>query len=68
MLFRLVSDDFMTCKITYVVKENTVIYNQTIELNFLILTLAQQKEVNKQIKTIERNYKEIVVLKKNKKE
>ncbi|MFT7352991.1 MAG: transglutaminase-like putative cysteine protease, partial [Flavobacterium sp.] len=59
-----VSDDFMTCEITYVVKENTVIYDQTIELNFLILTLAQQKEVNKQIKKIERNYKEIVVLKK----
>ena len=54
----------MTCKITYVVKENIVIYNQTIELNFLILTLEQQKEVNKQIKKIERNYKEIVVLKK----
>ena len=59
-----VSNDFMTCEITYVVKENTVIYIQTIELNFLILTLEQQKEVNKQIKKIERNYKEIVVLKK----
>ena len=59
-----VSNDFMTCEINYVVKENQVIYNQTIELNFLILTLEQQKVVNKQIKKIERNYKEIVVLKK----
>ena len=45
-------------------KEIKVIYNHTIELNFLILSLEQQKEVNKLIKKIERNYKEIVVLKK----
>lgn len=59
-----VSNDFMTCEITYQVKGNNIIYNQNIVLNFLILSLEQQKEVNKQIKKIEKNYKEIVVLKK----
>jgi hypothetical protein len=59
-----VSNDLMTCEITYQVKGNEVIYNQTIELNFLILSLENQKEVNKEIKKIERNYNEIVVLKK----
>ena len=59
-----VSNDLMTCKISYKVKGNEVIYTQEIELNFLVLSLEQQKEVNKEIKNIERNYKEIVVLKK----
>ncbi|KGL62698.1 transglutaminase-like domain-containing protein [Polaribacter sp. Hel1_85] len=59
-----VSNDFITSEITYVLEENEVIYNHTIELNFLILSLENQKEVNKLIKKIERNYKEIVVLKK----
>lgn len=59
-----VSNEFLTSEITYLVEGNKVIYNQSIELNFLILSLEQQKEVNKLIKKIERNYKEIVVLKK----
>jgi hypothetical protein len=59
-----VSNDFLTCEITYDVKGNKVFYNHTIQLNFLILSVEQQKEVNKLIKKIERNYKEIVVLKK----
>ena len=59
-----VSNDLLTCEITYQQKGNEVIYNQKISLNFLVLSIEQQKEVNKQIKKIERNYKEIVVLKK----
>ncbi|MGK0325677.1 MAG: hypothetical protein ACJA1D_001018 [Polaribacter sp.] len=59
-----VSNEFMTCEISYSVKGNEVIYNHTIALNFLILSLEEQKAVNKQIQKIERNYKEIVVLKK----
>tara|TARA_B110000046_G_scaffold52784_1_gene59122 strand:+ start:17262 stop:19205 length:1944 start_codon:yes stop_codon:yes gene_type:complete len=59
-----VSNEFMTCEIIYSVKGNEVIYNHTIALNFLILSLEEQKVVNKQIQKIERNYKEIVVLKK----
>ncbi|MCL7762323.1 transglutaminase-like domain-containing protein [Polaribacter sp. Z014] len=59
-----VSNDLLTCEISYQVKENEVIYKQEIELNFLVLSTEQQKEVNKEIKKIESNYKEIVVLKK----
>ena len=59
-----VSNDLLTSEITYQVKVNEVIYNHEIELNFLVLSTEQQKEVNKEIQKIERNYKEIVVLKK----
>ena len=59
-----VSNDLLVSKITYQVKGNEVIYNHEIELNFLVLSTEQQKEVNKEIQKIERNYKEIVVLKK----
>jgi hypothetical protein len=58
------SNDLMNCNISYQLKENQIIYNQTIELNFLILNLEEQKEVNAQIKKIEKKYKEIIVLKK----
>jgi hypothetical protein len=59
-----VNSDLMHSEIRYVLIENTVVYTHTIELNFLVLSLAAQKEINKQIKEIERNYREIVVLKK----
>ncbi|WP_341221704.1 transglutaminase-like domain-containing protein [Polaribacter atrinae] len=59
-----VSNDLLTCKITYQIKGNEVVYEHEIELNFLVLSTEQQKEVNKEIQKIERNYKEIVVLKK----
>ena len=59
-----VSSSLLTSVITYSVKNNHVIYNHKITLNFLVLSLEQQKKVNKQIKKIEKNYKEIVVLKK----
>ncbi|MCG1034800.1 DUF3857 domain-containing protein [Polaribacter sargassicola] len=59
-----ISNEFLTCSIAYIIKNNEVIYNQKINLNFLTLSVEQQEEVNNQIKKIERNYKEIVVLKK----
>jgi hypothetical protein len=59
-----VSNDLMNCNITYLLKENQIIYNQSIELNFLNLNLKEQKELNAQIKKIEKHYKEIIVLKK----
>lgn len=58
------SNDLITCEIKYDLKENQVFYNQSIALNFLILTKEQQTEVNKLIKKIEKSYKEIIVLKK----
>lgn len=58
------SNDFLSASIQYKQKENKVVYNQIITLNFLTLSLAEQKEVNNLINKIEKNYKEIVVLKK----
>ncbi|WP_226789215.1 DUF3857 domain-containing protein [Polaribacter reichenbachii] len=58
------SDDLITCTISYELKENVVFYKQDIELNFLVLTKEQQTELNKLIKKIEKQYKEIIVLKK----
>lgn len=58
------SNDLITCNISYELKENVVYYHQNIELNFLILTKEQQLELNKLIKKVEKQYKEIIVLKK----
>lgn len=59
-----VSNDLLESTISYKKEKNKITYTHTITLNFLILTVEQQKEVNKLIKKIEKNYKEIVVLKK----
>lgn len=58
------SNDLITCNISYELKENVVYYHQNIELNFLIVTKEQQLELNKLIKKVEKQYKEIIVLKK----
>lgn len=57
-----VSNEFLESNITYKKEENKVIYTHEITLNFLTLNVEEQKTVNKLIKKIERNYKEIVVL------
>jgi hypothetical protein len=57
-----VSNEFLESNITYKKEENKVIYTHEITLNFLTLSVEEQKQVNKLIKKIERNYKEIVVL------
>ncbi|WP_420552194.1 DUF3857 domain-containing protein [Tenacibaculum aiptasiae] len=59
-----VSSNLMKCSVDFQLKENKVIYNQIVELNFLTLNLHEQKDLNKQIKKIEKTYKEIIVLKK----
>ncbi len=58
------SDELSTLKITYQKKGNQIIYTHSIELNFLSLNLEEQKKMNEAIKKIEKNYKEIIVLKK----
>ncbi len=59
-----ISNDFFDCKITYTVKENKVIYKLAVYQKFIELTLEEQQELNKMIKKIEKNYKEVVILKK----
>jgi hypothetical protein len=60
-----ISNKLVNCDITYQKKGNQIIYNHSIELNFLNLNLEEQKEINAYIKKIERNYKEIIILKKS---
>jgi len=57
-------NDYFDCDISYTKSNNTIIYKQKLEMKFLNLNAKQQKEVNKAIKTVEKNFKEIVVLKK----
>ncbi len=59
-----ISNDFFNCKITYTKKDNKLIYKLTVQQKFIELTLEEQKELNKMIKKIEKNYKEVVILKK----
>ncbi|WP_094766270.1 transglutaminase-like domain-containing protein [Aquimarina agarivorans] len=59
-----ISNDFFSCKIEYATKSNQVIYKLSVTQNFIELTLEEQKELNKMIKKIEKNYKEVVILKK----
>lgn len=57
-------NDYFDCQISYEPSENTIIYKHQLEMKFLNLNSKQQKEVNQAIKTVEKNFKEIVVLKK----
>lgn len=59
-----ISNNFLTAEINYSIKENTLFYNHIVTLDYLLLSLEEQKEVNKLIEILEKNYKEIVVLKK----
>lgn len=59
-----VSNEFMEAAISYTTENNKVIYKHTITLDFLTLDTTQQKKVNELIKKIDKQYKEIVILKK----
>ncbi|WP_083993854.1 DUF3857 domain-containing protein [Gelidibacter algens] len=59
-----VHNDYFDCAISYITSNNTIIYKHQLEMKFLNLKPEQQKEVNKAIKAVEKNFKEIVVLKK----
>ncbi len=58
-----VSNNFFSCSITYTQKDNTIIYKLETNLDFILLTLDQQKELNKLIKKVEKNFKEVIILK-----
>lgn len=59
-----VSNDFLRSKVTYTIKNNSIIYNHVYILDFISLNLEQQKEVNTLIKKIDKAFKEVIVLKK----
>lgn len=59
-----VTNDLLTSNITYTSIGNRITYNHNVTFNFITLNLAQQKEINSLVKTIEKAYKEVIVLKK----
>ncbi|WP_046758709.1 DUF3857 domain-containing protein [Kordia jejudonensis] len=59
-----VKNESIRSSITYTQQGNQILYNHQGELNYLTLSVEQQKKVNKLIKKIEKNFKEIIILKK----
>lgn len=59
------SNDFFSCKISYIQNENTIKYIQELTMDFLTLIPEDQKIVNSAIKKVEKQYQETVVLKKS---
>ena len=59
------SNELLSCKTTYKIDNNKIFYNHLIKFNYLTLTIDQQKGVNSLIKKAEKEYKEIIILKKN---
>jgi Domain of Unknown Function with PDB structure (DUF3857)/Transglutaminase-like superfamily len=59
------SNAYLSANISYTKDENSITYTHTANLDFLSLTLSQQKEVNDLIKKIEKEYKEVIILKKS---
>lgn len=60
-----VSNKYITAKIEYTKSPDQIKYTHSIELDFLTLSLEEQKEINDLIKKVEKGYKEIIVLKKS---
>ncbi len=58
-------NEFFSSTINYRTEERKVVYEHTLKANFLSLSLDDQKKVNKLISQIEKEYKEVIVLKKN---
>ena len=59
-----VSSDFFSSTIQYKKVNNKIIYKHTVNINFLTLVLEEQKTFNALIKKIEKQYKEVIILKK----
>ncbi len=58
------SNDLMSVSMTYEQKENTIVCTSKAVLDYVLLDLDQQKEVNALIKKATKAYKEIIILKK----
>ncbi|WP_425076195.1 transglutaminase-like domain-containing protein [Psychroserpens sp. S379A] len=57
-------NDYFDFDITYNQTEDSILYTHQLKMKFLTLNPKQQKEVNAAIKKSEKNFKEVVVLKK----
>jgi len=58
-----VSNNYFSCSITYTKKDKTIIYELVVDQNFILLDLEQQKKLNALIKKVEKNFKEVIILK-----
>ena len=59
-----IKNDFIDFRLNYTIKDNKIICQENTTLDYLVLTLEEQKVVNKAIKKAEKAYKEIIILKK----
>lgn len=60
-----ISTNNVSSSITYTIEKNQIVYNHKIEHNTLLLDQEKMKEVNDVVKKIEKEYMEVIVLKKN---
>lgn len=58
-----ISNDFFTCSIKYTKQNDTIFYELEIDQNFILLDIQQQKQLNTMIKKVEKNFKEVIILK-----
>lgn len=58
------SNDLITVTATYELKDNTIVCTSKAVLDYVLLDLEQQKQVNAIIKKASKAYKEIIILKK----
>lgn len=61
-----ISNTLVSTNISYTKQNSSITYLHTVTLNFINLNIEQQKELNNTIKKINKAYKDVVVLKKNK--
>ncbi|WP_299609965.1 DUF3857 domain-containing protein [uncultured Aquimarina sp.] len=58
-----IENDFFQCSITYTKQGSSILYELEMNQDFILLDVSQQKEFNNLIKKIEKNFKEVVILK-----
>ncbi|WP_025743486.1 DUF3857 domain-containing transglutaminase family protein [Aquimarina pacifica] len=58
-----IDNDFFECSIKYLKKENAIIYELIMDQDFILLDVEQQKAFNTLIKNVEKNFKEVIILK-----
>ena len=58
------SNTYFDAEISYEINDNEIVYQHQIELKFIKLNSAEQKEVNKAIERLQKNLRELLILKK----
>jgi uncharacterized lipoprotein YehR (DUF1307 family) len=58
-----VKNSLCDIKITYQLEDGSINYYHSIKTTFITLTIKQQEELYKTLEEVQKNYKEVVVLK-----